>query len=102
MTADTLRTDSAVRPTFPAPLSGAVGSGKRRAWLAGVCLVVLLALAGCKSTKEAPGGMGVSRPKEKNDPLVHGATTRIPRQDLPVPDRATGPKGKTDPLTTPA
>jgi len=45
--------------------------------------------------------MGVSRPKEKNDPLVHGPTTRIPRQDLPVPDRATGPKGKADPLTTP-
>jgi hypothetical protein len=100
MTADMLRTDSAVRPAFPAPLTGAKGHGKRRVFVAGACLVCLLVLAGCKSNKDSPGGMGVSRPKDKNDPLVHGPT-RIPKQDLPVPDRATGPKGKFDPLTTP-
>src|SRR3954470_23755645 len=101
MTADMLRTDFAVRPTFPTRRNGTLGSGNRRVFLLGVCLVGLLALVGCKSTKEAPGGSGVSRPKDKNDPLVHGPTSRIPRQDLPVPDRATGPKGKADPLTTP-
>jgi hypothetical protein len=67
-----------------------------------VCLVAVLVLAGCKSNKDSSvGGSGVSRTKEKNDPLVHGPTSRIPRQDLPVPDRATGPKGRFDPLTTP-
>jgi len=71
-----------------------------RRWMAGAC-VALLALVGCKSDKESTGGvgMGASRPKDK-DPLVFGPT-KIPRQDLPVPDRATGPKGKPDPLTTP-
>src|SRR5829696_1805568 len=71
-----------------------------RRWLACVCAAALLALVGCKSTKEAPGGAGVSRPKDKSDPLVHGPT-KIPRQDLPIPDRATGGRGKVDPLTTP-
>jgi hypothetical protein len=68
-----------------------------RRWIAVVCAAALLALAGCRTDKEVMG-TGVS--KGKNDPLVHGPT-RIPRQDLPVPDRATGPKGKADPLTTP-
>ena len=69
-----------------------------RRWVACVCAVALLALVGCKSDKPDPtAGTGVSRGK---DPLVHGPT-RIPRQDLPLPDRATGPKGKPDPLTTP-
>jgi hypothetical protein len=63
-----------------------------------VCAAVLLALVGCKSTKE-PTGTGVSRGKDK-DPLVFGPT-KIPKQDLPLPDRATGPKGRPDPLTTP-
>lgn len=63
--------------------------------------VALVALAGCKSGKDAGGGgggMGVSRNKDK-DPLVFGPT-KIPKQDLPLPDRAIG-KGKADPLTTP-
>lgn len=70
-----------------------------RRLVACACLVALLALAGCKSDKSdpAPGGTGVSRGK---DPLVYGPT-KIPRQDLPIPDRATGPNGKRDPLTTP-
>ena len=69
-----------------------------RRWLVAVCAAALFALVGCKSDKELKGS-GVS--KGKNDPLVYGPT-RIPRQDLPVPDRATGPKGgKPDPLTTP-
>lgn len=71
-----------------------------RRWVACVCAAGLLALAGCKTDKDAKGaGANVARGK---DPLVHGPT-RIPRQDLPVPDRATGPKGgpKLDPLTMP-
>lgn len=69
-------------------------------WAAGA-FVALLALVGCKSDKDAGGGgggMGVSRNKDK-DPLVFGPT-KIPKQDLPLPDRAIG-KGKVDPLTTP-
>lgn len=71
-----------------------------RRWLACVLAAALLALVGCKSNKDAPGGMGVSRPKDKSDPLVYGPT-KIPRQDLPLPDRATGGRTKPDPLTTP-
>ncbi len=68
-----------------------------RRWVLCACAAGLIALAGCKTDKEAKGA-GVARGK---DPLVHGPT-RIPRQDLPVPDRATGPRGgKLDPLTTP-
>jgi len=70
-----------------------------RRWVACACVLALFALVGCKSTKETQGN-GVSRGKEKSDPLVYGPT-KIPKQDLPVPDRATGPKGKPDPLTTP-
>ena len=84
MTADTRNT----RHTLTRPA---------RRWVAVVCAAAVLALAGCKTDKELKG-TGVS--KGKYDPLVHGPT-RIPRQDLPVPDRATGPKGKSDPLTTP-
>jgi hypothetical protein len=67
-----------------------------RRWALAVSVVLLAALVGCKTDKETKG-TGVARGK---DPLVYGPT-RIPRQDLPVPDRATGPNGKTDPLTTP-
>src|SRR5215210_6242885 len=65
----------------------------RLAWTAG--FVALLALTGCKSTKDATGAAtGKSR-----DPLVYGPT-RIPAQNLPLPDRgAVGAKGtKSDPL----
>lgn len=72
-------------------------------WLAGACCA-LFALVGCKSDKDTGigggVGMGASRPKDKADPLVFGPT-KIPKQDLPVPDRATGPRIKPDPLTTP-
>jgi hypothetical protein len=63
-------------------------------WALAVSAAGLVALAGCKSNKE-PQGTGVARGK---DPLVYGPS-RIPRQDLPLPDRATGPN-KADPLTT--
>jgi len=61
-------------------------------------VVALLVLSGCKTDKDAKGtGTGVSRGK---DPLVYGPS-RIPQQNLPIPDRATGPAGgKPDPLTT--
>jgi hypothetical protein len=100
MTTDTLNTEFPVRSAFRT-LTIARKSGLRhgRVWMAGVCLVGLLELAGCKSDKTSPGATGVSRTKDK-DPLVYGPT-RIPKQDLPVPDRATGPKGGSDPLTTP-
>lgn len=68
-----------------------------RGWVACACAVGLLVLAGCKTNKETQG-TGVSRGK---DPLVYGPTS-IPRQNLPIPDRATGPNGgKPDPLTVP-
>lgn len=86
MTANTLNTRRNLTPRL-------------RAWVAVVCASGLLALVGCKTDKEAKG-TGVSNNKNK-DPLVHGPT-RIPRTDLPIPDRATGPKGgKVDPLTMP-
>ncbi len=65
--------------------------------------VGMLALAGCKTNKDATGGVtgiGASGGKSKNDPLVSGPKL-IPRQDLPVPERGIGTKGKSDPLTTP-
>lgn len=88
MMADTQHTQS----TFGRPA---------RRWVACVCAAALLALVGCKSTKEpsGAGGVGVSRGKDR-DPLVFGPT-KIPKQDLPLPDRATGGKSKPDPLTTP-
>ena len=58
-------------------------------------LSAAVALAGCKSDKDGSGG-GAGR---KNDPLVYGPS-RIPRQDLPVPERGIPAKAK-DPLTTP-
>jgi hypothetical protein len=66
-----------------------------RTW-AFVCAAGFLALAGCKSTDKEAKGSGVSRGK---DPLIAGPNL-IPKQNVPVPDRATGPKGKSDPLTT--
>jgi hypothetical protein len=58
--------------------------------------VALLALTGCKSTKD---GGSASTTGGKRDPLVYGPT-RIPAQNLPLPDRgAIGAKGtKNDPL----
>lgn len=54
----------------------------------------LFALVGCKTDKEAKG-TGTGRGK---DPLVYGPNL-IPKQNVPLPDRAT--KGKNDPLTSP-
>ena len=75
-----------------------IGRPARR-WVACACAAALIALAGCKSDKDplSSPGTGVSRGK---DPLVYGPT-KIPRQDLPIPDRATGPRGRPDPLTSP-
>jgi len=71
----------------------------RRRWFAstrrGACalmLVGLLAAVGCKSRDGSSGGMA------KNDPLI-GGPGRIPKQNIPVPDRGTagGPR-RGDPL----
>src|SRR5262245_47640723 len=70
-----------------------------RRWFAVVCAVSLLALVGCKSNKDATGGTGVSR--GKNDPLFASGPNLIPKQNVPIPDRATGPMGRPDPLTSP-
>jgi hypothetical protein len=59
-------------------------------------LAAALALApGCKSKEGSTGGGAGTRP----DPLVAGPG-RIPRQNIPVPDRGTGTAGgkKADPL----
>lgn len=68
-----------------------------RGWFAIVFVVGLMALAGCKHDKEAKG-TGVARGK---DPLIAGPGTLIPRQNMPIPDRATGPGGRPDPLVSP-
>ena len=66
-------------------------------WAFALIAAGLLALAGCKTNKDATGiGPGAGR---KNDPLVSGPKL-IPRQDLLVPERGVGTKGKSDPLTT--
>jgi hypothetical protein len=71
-----------------------------RRWFAVVCAVGLILLVGCKSNKDTNGnGSGVSR--GKNDPLFASGPNLIPKQNMPIPDRATGPKGRSDPLTTP-
>jgi hypothetical protein len=62
------------------------------------CAALLVALAGCKSDKGTKGA-GVSR--DKHDPLFASGPNLIPKQNVPIPDRATGPKGRGDPLTTP-
>lgn len=64
-----------------------------------VCAALVFALVGCKSDKDAKG-MGVSRGRD-NDPLIAGPGSMIPKQNVPLPDRATGPKGKPDPLVSP-
>jgi hypothetical protein len=62
---------------------------------AAFCVVLaLVVLAGCKSTKEGAPGAGVGRGK---DPLVAGPNL-IPKQNVPLPERGMGTKGKPDPL----
>jgi hypothetical protein len=65
-----------------------------RRWAFALCAAGAVALAGCKTDKETKG-TGVARGK---DPLVYGPL--IPKQNVPVTDRATGPNGPSDPLTT--
>jgi hypothetical protein len=67
-----------------------------RRWVIAAGVAGLFALVGCKSNKESKG-TNVARGK---DPLVYGPNL-IPKQNVPVPDRATGPKTGVDPLTTP-
>ncbi len=59
-----------------------------------LALALLLGTLGCKS-KDSGGGGSMT----KNDPLI-GGPSRIPKQNVPVPDRgtATGPKSRVDPL----
>jgi hypothetical protein len=60
-------------------------------WPGVIGLVGMLALAGCKSSNPDPG-------TRNSDPLVSGPT-RIPPQNVPLPDRTgIGSNGKTDPL----
>lgn len=62
-------------------------------------VAVLLALVGCKSKEGSVKGLGGGGgPTPSKDPLVVGPG-RIPKQNLPVPDRGTaGAKGREDPL----
>ena len=69
-----------------------------RRWVAVACAAGLIALSGCKHDKQA-NGTGVSR--GKNDPLFASGPNLIPRQNVPIPDRATGPSGRRDPLVSP-
>lgn len=86
MTADMRRTRTTLRRT-------------PRRWGAVACAALLVALGGCKSDKGGTQGAGVSR--GKHDPLFASGPNLIPKQNVPIPDRATGPNGRRDPLTTP-
>jgi hypothetical protein len=61
----------------------------RPGWLGMLLLLLLAPLAGCKS-REGSLGRG-------SDPLVYGPD-RIPRQNVPLPDRGAVGQGQTDPL----
>jgi hypothetical protein len=76
-------------------------ASSRIPWFAGsrvaarvVALALLVGAIGCKG-KDGGSSGGMT----KNDPLI-GGPGRIPKQNVPVPDRgtATGPKGRGDPL----
>ncbi|MCE9564093.1 MAG: hypothetical protein K8U57_18775 [Planctomycetes bacterium] len=74
-------------------------SFSKRACIAG--LMGALALAGCKS-RDGGGNVGGGSQGAMRDPLVYGAGSRIPPQNVPLPDRGgIGAKGRPDPLTTP-
>lgn len=65
-------------------------------------LAALLALSGCKSTNKDGGGKdsATTTGGKKRDPLVYGPT-RIPPQNVPLPERDAIGRRKGDPLTTP-
>ncbi|HEY1190026.1 MAG TPA: hypothetical protein VGE74_20415 [Gemmata sp.] len=56
----------------------------------------MFALAGCKSADRDNPGIG-----RRPDPLMAREGRLIPQQNLPVPERGIGSKGKLDPLTAP-
>ena len=59
-----------------------------------LAIALLLGAVGCKSKDSGGSGGGLT----KNDPLI-GGPGRIPKQNVPVPDRGTaGTKGRGDPL----
>jgi hypothetical protein len=70
-----------------------------RVWFRRCAFVVsvasIVALCGCKTDRELRG-TGVGR--GKTDPLVGNL---IPKQNVPLPERGTGAKTKTDPLVSP-
>jgi len=66
--------------------------------LAAATLVVFVALAGCKNTNKDTPGLSTGGGARGKDPLVAGPNL-IPKQNVPVPERGIGTKGKTgDPL----
>ncbi|MCS6865064.1 MAG: hypothetical protein RMJ56_11845 [Gemmataceae bacterium] len=64
-----------------------------------VAAAMLLALAGCKSNPEFRG-LGVSGGK-RPDPFLAGPGNLLPKQNVPIPDRMTGPTNRPDPLVAP-
>jgi hypothetical protein len=63
-------------------------------------LALLLVAVGCKSKDGGGGGSG-SLTKNNNDPLVMGPG-RIPKQNIPIPDRGTAGKDRDPLLGSPA
>jgi hypothetical protein len=78
--------------TITSPRTMRVAGGCIRQWLAAGVLAACLVGLGCKSKDSKASDL------RANDPLVVGPG-KIPRQNLPIPDRGTaGAKGQGDPL----
>lgn len=80
--------------TAPNDRHDRAGWGRVRRWVSAALLATCLAAVGCKSTDDGKG----RTPSRNTDPLVVGPG-RIPKQNLPVPDRGTAGGGvRADPL----
>lgn len=81
------------RPTGITRLTAARrGAGRAARWGGVLVVTILLGGPGCKNKDGSGGGLA-----KGHDPLIGGA--RIPKQNIPVPDRGTaGGKGRGDPL----
>src|SRR5262249_34380785 len=89
-----------LQPRLPAPGGPPrPGSRRLRRLVGATALGVLLVAVGCKSKDGGGGGSGSLT--KNNDPLVMGPG-RIPKQNIPIPDRGTAGKDRDPLLGSPA